>query len=64
MKYPEKSWIPNSKEIGEWGDLNFGGWMLWWNICGSWRIHRRWMVVKDWQSWKRVLGEVEADRGL
>jgi hypothetical protein len=25
MKYIEESWIPNSKEVGEWGDLNFGG---------------------------------------
>jgi len=25
MKYPEESWIPNSKELGELGDLNIGG---------------------------------------
>ena len=25
IKYTEESWIPNSKEIGESGDLNIGG---------------------------------------
>jgi len=25
MKYTEESWIPNSKEVGEWRDLNIGG---------------------------------------
>jgi hypothetical protein len=28
-KCPTESWIPNSKEATEWGNLNFGGWMLW-----------------------------------
>jgi len=30
IKYTEESWIPNSKEVGEWEDLNIGG--LW---CGG-----------------------------
>jgi hypothetical protein len=29
MKYPETSCIPNSKEVGEWRNLNFGGRMVW-----------------------------------
>lgn len=30
MKYPipRESWIPDSKEAGEWGDLTFGGWIV------------------------------------
>ena len=29
VKYPEESWTQNSKEAGEWGDVNFGGWIVW-----------------------------------
>ena len=25
IRYTEESWIPNSKEVGVWGDLNLGG---------------------------------------
>jgi hypothetical protein len=25
IKYTEEWWIPNSKEVGEWGDPNIGG---------------------------------------
>ena len=25
IKYTEESWIPNSKAVGEWGDLKVGG---------------------------------------
>jgi hypothetical protein len=32
MNYPEVSWTPNSKAAGEWGDLNIGGWMVWWKF--------------------------------
>ena len=32
MKYPEALCIPNSKEAGEWRNLNFGGWMVWYKI--------------------------------
>jgi hypothetical protein len=30
MRYPEESWISNSKDAGELGD--FGGWMMWWKM--------------------------------
>jgi hypothetical protein len=30
MKYSKDSWISDSKEGGQCGDLNFRGWMVWW----------------------------------
>jgi hypothetical protein len=66
MKYSEESWIPNSKEVGEWGDLHFGGWIDGW--CGEdlrkLEIQRWWMVARDRQAWKKVLQKAEAYYGL
>jgi hypothetical protein len=32
IKFPEESSMRNSKEVGQWLDLNIGGWVVWWKI--------------------------------
>lgn len=61
MKFPEESWIPNSRVADEWEDVNFGGRMVWWKVWWIWGSKDGWW---DRQTWQEVLREGESHIGL
>jgi len=55
----------NSKEAGQWLELNIGGWVVWWKISESWGFRDG-----EWSPWidssggeRGVVRDAEAHRG-
>jgi hypothetical protein len=65
MKCPEELWSVNRRVEVVLGDLDFDRRLEW---SGGWpkkiNVKNWWTVAKDRESWKKILREAEAHKGL